>query len=90
MRLHALIFAAGQGIPLVGVVYDPKVSSFLRYIGQELFADLSELSAEELDGLIDRAAEQCDHPERQEAAVRQLQEMERRNVEVACGLLEED
>ena len=32
MRLHALIFAAGQGIPLAGVVYDPKVSSFLRYI----------------------------------------------------------
>lgn len=34
MRLHALIFAAGQGIPLAGVVYDPKVSAFLRYIGQ--------------------------------------------------------
>ena len=33
MRLHALIFAAGQGIPLAGVVYDPKVSSFLRYVG---------------------------------------------------------
>ena len=39
MRLHALIFAAGQGIPLAGVVYDPKVSSFLRYIGQENFAN---------------------------------------------------
>lgn len=24
MRLHALIFAAGQGIPLAGVVYDPQ------------------------------------------------------------------
>ena len=34
MRLHGLIFAAGQGVPLVGVVYDPKVRAFLRYIGQ--------------------------------------------------------
>ena len=46
MRLHALIFAAGQGIPLAGVVYDPKVSAFLRYIGQENFADLEALDAE--------------------------------------------
>ena len=44
MRLHALIFAAGQGIPLAGVVYDPKVSAFLRYIGQEQFVDLEALT----------------------------------------------
>ena len=41
MRLHGLIFAAGQGVPLVGVVYDPKVSAFLSYMGQELYEDLS-------------------------------------------------
>lgn len=89
MRLHALIFAAGQGIPLVGVVYDPKVSSFLRYIGQELFLDLEDLTEEDLEDLIDRAAGLADRPEIQEAAVSRLQEMEYRNVEVAKGLLEE-
>ena len=26
----------GQGVPLVGVVYDQKISSFLNYIGQDL------------------------------------------------------
>ena len=89
MRLHALIFAAGQGIPLVGAVYDPKVSAFLRYIGQELFADLQDLTAQELSQLIDRAVEQAGHPGDQKLAVRKLQEMEQRNVEVAHGLLNE-
>jgi polysaccharide pyruvyl transferase CsaB len=87
MRLHALIFAAGQGIPLIGVVYDPKVSSFLRYIGQELFVRLEALDLAGLTALIDRAVEQAAHPEQQEAAVQQLQEMEQRNVEIARGLL---
>ena len=62
MRLHALIFAAGQGIPLAGVVYDPKVSAFLRYIGQELFTDLDALTEENLREMIDRAAAQASHP----------------------------
>ena len=55
MRLHGLIFAAGQGVPLVGVVYDPKVSAFLSYMGQELYEDLSRLSTESLCAKLDQA-----------------------------------
>ena len=87
MRLHALIFAAGQGIPLAGVVYDPKVSSFLKYIGQDLFVDLSALTEERLKAMIDRAVDQNRDPEAQAAAVGRLQEMEQRNVAVARELL---
>ena len=89
MRLHALIFAAGQGIPLVGIVYDPKVSSFLRYIGQEQFADLSALTEDKLCRMIDRAVEQPHDTAAQAAAVRKLQEMEHRNVRAAQSLLED-
>lgn len=35
VRLHALIFAARSGIPLVGIPYDPKVRGFLRLCGLE-------------------------------------------------------
>ena len=87
MRLHALIFAAGQGIPLAGVVYDPKVSAFLRYIGQEVFTDLSALTEESLKSMIDRAAAQAARPENQAAAVARLQEMEHGNVSTARRLL---
>jgi polysaccharide pyruvyl transferase WcaK-like protein len=88
MRLHALIFSAGQGIPLAGVVYDPKVSSFLRYIGQDLFTDLDALTEENLRAMIDQAVSRTERPEAQASAVARLREMEQLNVKVARQLLE--
>ena len=90
MRLHALIFAAGQGIPLVGVVYDPKVSGFLRYLGQELFLPLDGVDEPSLCALIDRAAAQSEHPEKQAEAVQRLREIESRNIAAVRKLLEGD
>lgn len=87
MRLHALIFAAGHGIPLAGVVYDPKVSSFLRYIGQETFEDLEHLSAEQLLTMVDHIVAQAGKPEEQAAAIKRLREIEQKNVDVARRLL---
>ena len=87
MRLHALIFAAGQGIPLAGVVYDPKVSAFLRYIGQDNFTDLEALTEGDLKAMIDRAAAQAGDREAQAEAVRKLRELERGNVDIARRLL---
>lgn len=87
MRLHALIFAAGQGIPLAGVVYDPKVSAFLRYIGQENFLDLDALTADALKAMIDRMASSPISPEEQAAAVQKLRQIEQVNVDTARRLL---
>ncbi len=55
MRLHTLIFAAGQNVPMVGVVYDPKVSGFLDYLGKPHYADLKDANAAKLTALIDDA-----------------------------------
>lgn len=58
MRLHALIFAAGQGVPLVGVVYDPKVSGFLDYLNQRRYLNLDDVTVERLVQLNEAALHQ--------------------------------
>ena len=88
MRLHALIFAAGQGIPLAGVVYDPKVSAFLRYIGQENFLNLDALTADTLKAMIDCMVSSPISPDKQAAAVQKLRQTEQVNVDTARRLLE--
>lgn len=44
VRLHALIFAAATGVPLVGVEYDPKVAAFLDRLGLTPAATIETLS----------------------------------------------
>jgi len=47
MRLHSLIFAATQYVPMIGVVYDPKVKVFSDSIGA-LSHPLEKISIQEL------------------------------------------
>jgi len=49
MRLHALIFAASIGVPIVGIVYEPKVEGFLKYSNQ---ASLGHVNSLEFDNAI--------------------------------------
>ena len=58
MRLHALVFACSQDVPMVGISYDPKVSGFMDYAGDPHHLALEELSGERLCSLIDQALEQ--------------------------------
>lgn len=85
MRLHALIFAAGQGVPLVGVVYDPKVSGFLDYIGQDQYLSLNDINIGNLNDMIDGALSAAvAEPD----AVRKLRELADINRQAAERLLE--
>ena len=88
MRLHALVFAAGQGVPLVGVVYDQKISSFLSYIGQDLYTGLEDVTAEALCRYIDAACGRIGDQEFLSGGVDRLRRVEERNSETARRLLE--
>ena len=82
MRLHGLIFSSGQGVPSVGIVYDQKVSSFLDYVGQDLYQDLDDLTEQRLKEMIDRAVSQSGDRSFLTHRIEQLREMEEVNRRV--------
>lgn len=53
MRLHALIFGAAMGVPLLGLSYDPKVDALLTRLGGVPALDVAGLDPEALSSTFD-------------------------------------
>ena len=48
-RMHSSIFAASTGVPILGIAYEPKMSSFMKVLEQEQFlTDIACLDPDEL------------------------------------------
>jgi L-malate glycosyltransferase len=53
MRLHALTYSVSLSVPLIGLIYDPKVQGFLEYVKQPSAGNVADLDLESLKKLID-------------------------------------
>ena len=88
MRLHSLIYASICRVPLIGLVYDPKVKGFMEYIGQDSYADCDKISADELKKLCDKCLENSDKTKKQlEENYQIMREQAIENAVMAVNLL---
>lgn len=88
MRLHSLIYAACQEVPMVGLVYDPKVDGLLKSLEMENKVDVESLEREELIRNIDNAWKNKGELKNiLRAQDNILREKALLNVELALGLL---
>jgi polysaccharide pyruvyl transferase CsaB len=89
MRLHALIFGAIMGVPLVGLAYDPKVENFLMRVGQPSAGALKDLKVQRLCSLIQDAIKKREESRRTLLAKRkEMEYLANENARLALKLLE--
>ena len=88
MRLHTLIYSAVSMVPLVGLVYDPKINGFLDYIGIDNYLSVENLNIEDFKKAIDKSFENFDtQKEKLEEKRNELMEKAKRNSFLATELL---
>jgi len=89
MRLHSLIYAASQMVPVLGLVYEPKVEAFLKEVSQPSAGTPLHMDCQKVYRLLDELWENRDAMrEKLREAKERLAALARESVDVALGLLE--
>jgi polysaccharide pyruvyl transferase CsaB len=90
MRYHSLVFAAMNGVPLVGLSYDPKNDNFLRLIGEEAAGDTVTLDADTVvEAGLKALAGATAFRDRLRRRMAELTPLSRQNAELAVALLKQ-
>ena len=87
IRLHALVFSSLMKKPVIGISYDPKITSFLHMIGQEPIGTMTHLREE---ALYQRCHKLLNSREEYQASYDRIEALRvnsQRNAEIAISLL---
>ena len=90
MRLHSLIYATTMCVPLIGIIYDPKIKGFLDYIKQDMLVDAENIDSSYLREMIEKIIDNKD--EIRKNLVTYKEELSKKalsNAEMTIKLLEE-
>ncbi len=90
MRLHALIYSVSLSVPVIGLIYDPKVQGFLEYVNQPWAGNVADLNLDSLKKLIDEVwSSRKEISQQLEKGNRLLKQKAYENAEIAIKLLEQ-
>jgi polysaccharide pyruvyl transferase CsaB len=90
MRLHALIYAVSLSVPVIGLIYDPKIQGFLEYVKQPSAGNIADLELENLKKQIDEVWSKRDEIKQQlNEGNKLLKQKAYENAEIAIRLLEQ-
>jgi polysaccharide pyruvyl transferase WcaK-like protein len=88
MRLHSLIFSVIQGVPSVGISYDPKVKNLMEMVSLP-WVDVSHFTKDDLTNAVEKVY--CEREKIREGLPGRteiLRERSCRNFELLKGLLD--
>lgn len=88
MRLHSLVYAANAGVPIVGLIYDPKVEGLLEELHISDYVHVEDFRTEEL---LQKTKDVLDNREQRREELQthteQMKARALRNVEIAVKIL---
>jgi polysaccharide pyruvyl transferase CsaB len=91
MRLHLIIYAFTAGVSSVGINYDPKIESVMRYFGQDTYLSVLEFTKMSFGAKVDRVI--LGSESYREDLIERLKELRvknENNIELAMQLLNEE
>lgn len=90
IRLHALVFGALMGTPVVGITYDPKITNFLKMIGEVPVGELDTVTEADLLRRSRELLSLGTLPKETERLVETLRTESLQNAHIAIQLLQHD
>ncbi len=88
MRLHMLIYAFVAGVPSLGISYDPKVESVMRYFGQDTCVGILEYTKRSFMAKVSRIVEnRTVYCEELKYRLKELKEKNKDNIDCVMELI---
>lgn len=91
MRLHSIIYGANAATPVIGLVYDPKVSAVFSELSQKYYIGLDEISANKLIDFAEEILDNRDDIVKQLKVVTQpMMKKAQSNAQIAYDIINRD